>query len=93
MGVIAMQMPEQNTIIIIALAAVMVLVPTIAVASRLIGGKGIGWHFIRFNVVTIALPLAGILTISGNLSDGVLALISGVVGFAFGKSGDGNTHA
>ncbi len=50
--------------------------------------KGIGWQFIRYNVLCISLPLVGLLAINGVLTGEVSTVIAGIVGFAFGKTGD-----
>jgi len=50
--------------------------------------KGIGWQFIRYNVLCISLPLVGLLAINGVLTGEVATVIAGIVGYAFGKTGD-----
>ncbi len=50
--------------------------------------KGIGWQFIRYNVLCISLPLVGLLAINGVLTGEVATVIAGIVGFAFGKTSD-----
>ncbi len=79
-------MPDEQTlkIIIYAMAALMVLVPLVAICTRIPQGKGIGWQFIRFTAIAIALPLLGILALVGKLGDGLLPIL----GYAFGKGGD-----
>lgn len=52
------------------------------------GSKGIGWQFIRYNVLCISLPLIGLLAINGVLTGEVAAIIAGIVGYAFGKTSD-----
>ena len=56
------------------------------VKNRITTGKGIGWQFIRYCTMITALPLAGILALNGVLTDGAVAIISGALGYAFGKS-------
>jgi hypothetical protein len=51
-------------------------------------GKGIGWQFIRYTVLVIGLPLAAVLAINGLLTSELATLISGALGYAFGKSSD-----
>ena len=77
-----------ENVMLSAMAAVMVLVPLIAIASRVRQGKGIGWQFIRFNAIAIALPLIGILSLTDGLNEGVLPVIATVLGYAFAKSED-----
>lgn len=48
--------------------------------------KGIGWQFIRFSVLTITIPVVGVLALNDSLSAEASALIGGAVGYAFGKS-------
>jgi len=56
--------------------------------NRQSAGKGIGWQFIRFNVIAIGLPLSGLLALNGTLSAEAATLIAGSMGYAFGKTGD-----
>jgi hypothetical protein len=58
--------------------------------NRISAEKGIGWQFIRFNVIAMSLPLIGLLTVNHLLSSEVSTLIAALVGYAFGKSGEGN---
>jgi hypothetical protein len=51
--------------------------------------KGIGWQFIRYTVLGIALPITAILALNGALNDGAAAIIAGAIGYAFGKTGEG----
>lgn len=78
-------------IISFALAVLIVAVPVIAIIGRVLQGKGIGWQFIRFTTIVVALPIAGILALNDAMGDGVLALLAGALGYAFGKSGEGDT--
>lgn len=50
--------------------------------------KGIGWQFIRYTVIGVGLPLCGLLALNNALSEGAVAIISGAMGFAFGKKED-----
>lgn len=52
------------------------------------GGKGIGWQFIRFTVLAIAIPIVGILALNNALTGEAATLIAGAIGYAFGKAGD-----
>ena len=54
--------------------------------NRLAGDKpkGIGWQFIRFIVLSTALPIIGILALNDALSGEAAALIGGVMCYAFG---------
>ena len=58
--------------------------------QRIVSKKGIGWQFIRFNVIAISLPLAAILALNDSLGGEVAAIIASVTGYAFGKSGSPN---
>ena len=48
--------------------------------------KGIGWQFIRYTVLAIALPLVGILALNGALTEGAATIIAAAMGYAFGKA-------
>lgn len=48
--------------------------------------KGIGWQFIRYTVLGIALPITGILALNGALTGEAATIISGAIGYAFAKS-------
>jgi hypothetical protein len=56
--------------------------------NRISGDKGIGWQFIRFTVLTISLPIIGVLALNNALPGEAAALIGGAMGFAFGKKDD-----
>ncbi len=47
--------------------------------------KGIGWQFIRFIVLSISLPIIGLLALNDALSGEAAALIGGAMGYAFGR--------
>ena len=48
--------------------------------------KGIGWQFIRFNVLCVSFPLTGILALNGVLSgETAAAIIASGMGYAFAK--------
>lgn len=50
------------------------------------GGKGgIGWQFIRFTVLTLSLPIIGLLALNDALASEVATVIAATVGFAFGN--------
>ena len=48
--------------------------------------KGIGWQFIRYTVLTIAIPIVGVLALNNALNGEAATLIAGAMGFAFGKA-------
>ena len=50
--------------------------------------KGIGWQFIRFTVLGIAVPVVGILALNDTLTGEAAALIGTAMGFAFAKKDD-----
>lgn len=72
----------------ILLAACLPLVLIGGLWSRIAAGKGIGWQFIRFNVIAMSLPLIGLLAHKGLLTSEVSTLLAAIVGYAFGKSGE-----
>ena len=49
--------------------------------------KGIGWQFIRYTILAIAIPVAAILALNNALTGEAAALIAGAMGYAFGKTG------
>lgn len=55
-------------------------------------GKGIGWQFIRYNTVAIALPLMGVLALNGVLTEAATAILSGTMGYVFGKQSGEETN-
>ncbi|MCZ8258916.1 MAG: hypothetical protein O9333_02140 [Beijerinckiaceae bacterium] len=54
--------------------------------NRSMVGKGIGWQFIRFIVLSISIPTAAILALNGSLTGEAATIIAGAMGYAFGKS-------
>ncbi len=66
-----------------------VSLPVIVIAGivqRIKAKKGIGWQFIRYNAVTMALPIVAILALNDALtSEAAAVIISGALGYAFGK--------
>lgn len=58
--------------------------------SGLSDSKGIGWHFIRYTVLGISLPITAILAINNTLTGEAATIIAGAMGYAFGKSGSQN---
>lgn len=53
--------------------------------NRANSDKGIGWQFIRYNVLMLSLPIIGVLAIRGDLTEGATALIGAAMGYAFGR--------
>jgi hypothetical protein len=49
--------------------------------------KGIGWQFIRYTVLSIAIPVTAILALNDALSGTAATIIAGAMGYAFGKAG------
>lgn len=47
--------------------------------------KGIGWQFIRYTVLSIAVPVTAILALNGALTGEAATLLAGAMGYAFGK--------
>ncbi|MEX2647988.1 MAG: hypothetical protein WD673_03130 [Alphaproteobacteria bacterium] len=73
-----------------ALVVVMLVALVGGLCNRLKGDtpKGIGWQFIRYIVLSMALPLIGLLALNDALSSAAAALIGGAMGYAFGKKGE-----
>ncbi len=81
-----------SEIVPIILALVVLLVIYLSYRLRLKNQdgevKGIGWQFIRFIVIGIALPITGILALKGVLnSEAAAAIIAGALGYTFGNYG------
>jgi len=70
-----------------ALAASVLIVVTGSLWHRIATRKGIGWQFIRFNVIVIVLLTTGLLALNNALSSQAATLLAGALGYAFGKSG------
>lgn len=51
-------------------------------------GKGIGWQFIRFIVLSISIPTVALLAINGALSGEAATVIGAAMGYAFGRRDD-----
>lgn len=49
--------------------------------------KGIGWQFIRYTVLSIALPVVAILALNHALTEAAAAIIASAIGYAFGRPG------
>ncbi len=66
-----------------------VSLPVIVIAGivqRVMAKKGIGWQFIRYNAITMALPIVAILALNDALtSEAAAIIISGALGYVFGK--------
>lgn len=72
----------------ILLASAVPIVLLGGLAHRVIVGKGIGWQFIRFVVIAIGIPIAGVLALKGMVAgDAVYAILAAALGYAFGKVG------
>lgn len=56
--------------------------------NRAGGAKGIGWQYIRFTVLTTAIPIVGLLALNGALSGEAATVISAAMAYAFGKSSE-----
>jgi hypothetical protein len=73
------------------ISGLLALVAVVGVGGSLCGrvkqDKGIGWQFIRYSVIIIALPLTCILALNGALSEGAAAILAGALGYAFGGQG------
>jgi hypothetical protein len=89
-------MPEINEVLIslttLILAGSVIAVLIIGHLNRK-GGKdgetrGIGWQFIRYTVLSIALPIVAILALNNALEGEAATIIAGALGYAFGKKDD-----
>jgi hypothetical protein len=72
----------------IALASAAGLAVGLGLLNRIFTGKGIGWQFIRYTVIAVGLPVAGLLAYNDALTGEAATIIAGALGYAFGKSGE-----
>ena len=56
--------------------------------NRIAGQKGIGWQFIRFNVIAISIPIVGLLALNNALTGEAATIIAAAMAYAFGKSSE-----
>lgn len=56
------------------------------ILNRVLMRKSIGSQFIRYNVVAVALPLAGSLAFLGRLTEAAVTILMGALGYAFAGS-------
>ncbi len=73
------------TLISIVLAVGAAGLPIVALLTR---HSQLDWQFIRFTVVCVALPILAIMAMGGVLTEASAAIIAGIVGYAFGHSGE-----
>ena len=77
-------------IILLALSVIVVLIGAIMtryIVSQHGGSGGIGWQFIRYNVLATAIPIIALLALNGRLADSATAaLIGSAIGYAFTKA-------
>jgi hypothetical protein len=76
---------DTKVIVSILLALVALVGVSGALWNRNKLNKGIGWQFIRFSAIIVAIPIAGILALNGLLNEGISAILAGALGYAFGK--------
>lgn len=50
-------------------------------------GLGIGWQFIRYTVIGVALPICALLALNDALTAPAATILAGAMGYAFGKAG------
>lgn len=70
--------------LVLAIAIIIVIVG--GFLNRRQQGLGIGWQFIRFNVIAISLPVTCILALNGQLTGEAATIIGGALGYCFGKN-------
>jgi len=72
--------------VLLAVAVLVVIVG--GLWTRAAGEKGIGWQFIRFNVIAISVPIVGLLALNNALTGEAAAIIAAAMAYAFGKSSE-----
>jgi len=75
-----------NDSLAVTLAVIMLIAVIGGVVSLVRAGTGLGWPLLRYFMLVIALPLAGILALrDATLTAGALAIAGAAVGYVFGK--------
>lgn len=76
------------TIVVLSLSVIILIVS--GLITRCLPwkvGKGIGWQFIRYNVVVITLPMIGLLIMTDKLDSNIGATIfTSILAYSFGKA-------
>lgn len=72
-----------NDILAIMFATVTLIGVLGGVCNRIVTKKGIGAQFIRFIALVVALPLAGTFVFEGMLTQAVISLLLGILGYVF----------
>jgi hypothetical protein len=77
-------MLEWSTLVLsVGIAAI----PLVGLMTR--GTKGIGWQFIRFNVIAASLPLLALLALNKLLpGEAITPIVAAALGYAFGRASD-----
>lgn len=74
------------------LSVIIALVPIIVVGgglwNRIKAGKGIGWQFIRFTVLSVSIPIVAVLALNDALTGEAATIIAAAMAYAFGKTGE-----
>ncbi len=80
--------------IILALSVPIVLIGSLWIRKGGTGEKtkGIGWQFIRFNVLSISMPIVGILALNNVLTSEASTIIAAAMAYSFGKSDEKNNQ-
>jgi len=80
---------RRGVIWISAILAIAVLVVVVGgLWNRIAGHKGIGWQFIRYNVIAISVPIVGVLALNNALTGEAATIIAAAMAYAFGKSSE-----
>lgn len=86
-----MEIPSTTTIVSVILALTVLSVIWVGHKNRLGDAnnprKGMGWQFIRYTVLTIAIPVTAILALNNALTGEAATIIGGAMGYAFGNAG------
>lgn len=79
--------------IILAASVLVVLLGGLYNRATANEGKGlaIGWQFIRYTVIGVALPITALLAINDALSGEAATILAGSLGYAFGHKGKPDT--
>jgi len=76
---------------ILAISVVVVIVG--GLWNRISTNKGIGWQFIRFIVISISIPVVGLLALNNALNGEAATIIASAMAYAFGKSSEADSKS
>ena len=73
----------------IGLVALILVIVVTALIQRIRSGKGVGWQFIRFTVISMSLPICALLALNNALTGEASTILAAALAYAFGKDSSG----